>query len=220
MKKNLLWISIISTLIAVVNLIVYTILACLDIVEMRYLSYLFILGYLICAWIPFLLNYIFKIKFGHVVIITYQIFLILSLLVGSLWQVYKLWTPFDKIVHFGSGVMIALFAYALFKESKNNKISLFWLFMLAFSIAMMCGGVWEIWEFTTDILFHNDAQITEDLIGRMAIMDTMYDIICDFVGGLIGATIAVLLECKKRKTKEDPAENLPKIDSVQNDENA
>ena len=141
-------------------------------------------------------------------------------MVGSLWQVYKLWTPFDKIIHFGSGVMIALFAYALFKESKNNKISLFWLFMLTFSIAMMCGGVWEIWEFTTDILFHNDAQITEDLIGRMAIMDTMYDIICDFVGGLIGATIAVLLECKKRKNKEDPAENLPKIDSVQNDENA
>lgn len=220
MKKNLLWISIISTLIAVVNLIVYTVLACLDIVEMRYLSYLFILGYLICAWIPFLLNFIFKIKFGHVVIITYQMFLILSLLVGSLWQVYKLWTPFDKIIHFGSGVMIALFAYAIFKESKNNKISLFWLFMLTFSIAMMCGGVWEIWEFTTDILFHNDAQITEDLIGRMAIMDTMYDIICDFVGGLIGATIAVLLEWKKRKTKEDPAENLPKIDPIQNDENA
>lgn len=220
MKKNLLCISIISTLIAVVNLIVYTILACLDIVEMRYLSYLFILGYLICAWIPFLLNYIFKIKFGHVVIITYQIFLILSLLVGSLWQVYKLWTPFDKIVHFGSGAMIALFAYALFKESKNNKISLFWLFMLTFSIAMMCGGVWEIWEFTTDILFNNDAQITEDLIGRMAIMDTMYDIICDFVGGLIGATIAVLLEWKKRKVKEDSVENLPKIDPIQNDENA
>lgn len=220
MRKNLLWISIISTLIAVVNLIVYTILACLDIVEMRYLSYLFILGYLICAWIPFLLNYIFKIKFGHVVIITYQMFLILSLLVGSLWQVYKLWTPFDKIIHFGSGVMIALFAYALFKESKNNKISLFWLFMLTFSIAMMCGGVWEIWEFTTDILFHNDAQITEDLIGRMAIMDTMYDIICDFVGGLIGATIAVLLEWKKRKVKEDSVENLPKIDPIQNDENA
>ena len=220
MRKNLLWISIISTLIAVVNLIVYTILACLDIVEMRYMSYLFILGYLICAWIPFLLNLIFKTKFGLAVVISYQIFLILSLLIGSLWQVYKLWTPFDKVVHLGGGILIAVLAYVLFKESKHNKVSLFWLFMLTFSVAMMCGGVWEIWEFTTDILFHNDAQITEDLIGRMAIMDTMYDIICDFVGGLVGATIAVILEWKKRKTKEDPAENLPKIDPIQNDENA
>ena len=68
MKKNLLWISIISTLIAVVNLIVYTILACLDIVEMGHISYLFIFGYLLCAWIPFFLNLLFKTKFGFVVI--------------------------------------------------------------------------------------------------------------------------------------------------------
>ena len=219
MKKNLLWISIISTLIAVVNLIVYTILACLDIVEMGHISYLFIFGYLLCAWIPFFLNLLFKTKFGFVVITSYQIFLILSLLVGSLWRLYKMWDPFDKIVHFGSGVMIALLAYALFKESKNNKISLFWLFMLTFSVVMMCGGVWEIWEFTTDILFHNDAQVTEDLIGRMAIMDTMYDIICDFVGGLIGATIVVLLEWKKRKSKENSVEESPRFDTIQNDEN-
>lgn len=199
MKKELFWLSIASTIIAVINLVVYTVLACLNFVEMRYMSYLFLLGFVICAWLPFFLNLFFKMKIGLTISLCYQFFLILSILVGSLWKVYTLWGIYDKIIHFGSGVIIALIGYVLFKESKTSKLSLPWLFVLTFSIALMCGAVWEIWEFSTDILMGLNSQLTEGLVGRLAIMDTMYDIICDCCGGFLGAIIAILLEMNKRK---------------------
>ena len=199
MRKELFWTAIASTGIAIINLIIYTVLACLNFVEMRYLSYLFLIGFVVCAWLPFLLNLLFKMKIGLTISICYQVFLILSMLVGSLWRVYSLWTPYDKIIHFASGIIIALIGYVLFKESKHSKLSLPWLFVLTFSIALMCGAVWEIWEFSTDIIMNLNSQLTEGLVGRLAIMDTMYDIICDCCGGFIGAVVSVVLEWNKRK---------------------
>ena len=67
---------------------------------------------------------------------------------------------------------------------------------------MMCGGVWEIWEFVTDGILGNNGQVWQGLSGRAALMDTMTDIICDCCGGIVGAVVAVILEWKSRKKKE------------------
>lgn len=217
MNKKNLWLCIATSIIGVVNLILYAVLAGVGIVETRWISYMFLIGFFVCTWIPFLLNILFKKNFSMTVLISYQVFLILSLLAGSLWRVYGMWSPFDQIIHFASGVLIALIAYAFFSDSKKSKLSLAWLFVLTFSISMMCGGLWEIWEFVTDGLFGNNAQIYDGFVGRAALFDTMYDIICDFGGAILGGIAAVFIEWRRagfgRKNKILTEEN----NSEQND---
>lgn len=208
MKKQLFWISIICTVFAVLNLIPYTVLACMDFVEMRWLSYMFIFGFVVCSWIPFFLNWIFKLQFNIIIIICYQVFLALSLIVGSLWRVYGMWGIYDSIVHFGSGVLISMITYSLFENcNKNNKLSLVWLFVLVFSVGVMCAGVWEIYEFVTDGIIGNNAQVFEGLVGREALRDTMTDIICGTCGSILGAVVVVLIERQKRR-KEKVVEDI------------
>lgn len=199
MKKINLWIGVGASVVTLANLVACLVVHFQGIREMRTLSYAFLAGYLVLSWLPYLLNVIFKLKFDLTISISYQVFLLLAMIVGSLWQVYGLWQPFDKVIHCASGVLIALIAYDLFKNSKRQDISLVWIFILTFSVSMMCGGVWEIWEFVTDGLFGNNAQITAGLVGREAVMDTMLDIVCDFAGGIVGGVVATVLEWQERK---------------------
>lgn len=208
MKKKILWTSIASTCVGVLNLILLIVLSATNIVSANFLSYMFLLGFFVTTWIPFCVYLIFKTNINLFVLICYEVFLVLSLLVGSLWHVYNLFGAFDIIVHFASGVLIALIAYMFFSNSKKNKVGLVWLFLIVFSVSMMCGGVWEIWEFVTDAILKNDSQITGGLVGRAAIMDTMTDIICDFAGGIVGGVVVVLMEISNRKkTKEIENQN-------------
>jgi len=200
MKKFNLWVSIISSIVGIISGALYYILVGTNVIVAHKISYLFLLGYIATSWIPFILQLLLKIKIDKVANIVYQLFLFFSILVGSLWGMYGSMPSYDIILHTMSGLVIAFIAYSLFKNSKkNNSLSLAWLFVLIFSITMMCGGLWEIWEFSTDILLGGDSQRVGDLVGRAAIMDTMIDILCDFVGGIVGSIFVVLIERKCRK---------------------
>ena len=202
MRKTLFWIAIAQTIFCLVNLAIYTPLAHFGYVEMRMISYLFLLGFVLCAWLPYLFNLIFKVDFKLAAVIAYQAFLILSIVVGSLWRVYSMWAYYDVIIHFLSGVLISLIAYSLFSQSKS-KLSYAWLFVLLFSIAVACGGLWEIWEFVTDGIFSNNSQVYAGYFERAALFDTMFDLICDASGAILGSTIALFLEKKSEKQKKD-----------------
>lgn len=198
-KSNFL-ISIIMSVIAIVSVLLYLILTSTGSIQLHKTWYLFVIGFIITIWLPVLLELIFKLNIGKLANISYQSFLFLSIIVGSLWGVYSKVSFYDTIVHILSGVLIAFIAYSLFDNSrKNNKLGLIWLFVLIFSVSMMCGGLWEIWEFLTDIILDGNSQCANGLVGRNAIMDTMIDILCDFGGGIVGASIVVFVESKKCK---------------------
>lgn len=198
-KSNFL-ISIIMSIIAIVSVLLYLILASTGSIQLHKTWYLFVIGFIVTIWLPVLLELIFKLNIGKLANISYQSFLFLSIIVGSLWGVYSKVSFYDTIVHILSGVLIAFIAYSLFDNSrKNNKLGLIWLFVLIFSVSMMCGGLWEIWEFLTDIILDGNSQCVNGLVGRNAIMDTMIDILCDFGGGIVGASIVVFVESKKCK---------------------
>lgn len=199
-NKFNLWLSLIMTIICVFTIILYYILGSYNIIEMHKIWYLFFIGFLLTSYLPVLLELIFKLKVGKITNISYQSFLFFSILVGSIWRMYDKIACYDIIVHALSGVLIALIAYSLFANyRKNNKLSLIWLFILVFSVSMACGGLWEIWEFVTDILLDGNSQRVNGLVGRDAVMDTMLDILCDFGGGVIGAIISVFIERKNNK---------------------
>ncbi len=214
MKKQIIWSAVITSAIGLINLVVYTILACLDIVEMRFISYLFLLGLFVSAWLPLLVSFIFKLNFNFVALISYHVFLVLAIVIGSLWRVYSYWEYYDVVIHFSSGVLISLITYSIFIANKNNKVGLVWLFIIIFSVAMMFGGVWEIWEFVTDAMFGNNGQNWQGFVGRGALMDTMYDLICDCCGGILGSTIAIFMEYRKRHGTSKVVENKVSEDAI------
>lgn len=199
MRKKIFWTSVAFTIVGIVNLILFITLSSLGIVGIRSMAYLFAIGFLAVVWVPMVVNLIFKTNFSLTLLICFDVFMFLSICFASLWGGYALVPYLDKILHFASGILFALLIYEIYANNSLNKLTLFWIFVLTFSFSMMCGGVWEIYEFTTDILFKNDSQVTSGLVGRDAILDTMGDLIADFVGSVIGGALAVVFAWKKNK---------------------
>lgn len=203
MRKNTLFTTVVFAILSVIDIIVYLALDLTKVIETDYISYLCWLGFFVLIWLPFLVEILFKMKINLSLTIAFDIFLLLSLVVGSQWEGYSVIPSLDKIVHFGSGILFALAGYVFFKHSKVNRANLFWLFFLTFSVAMMCGGVWEIYEFVSDGILNNNAQGAVDMIGRAAIMDTMWDLTADFFGAIVGGIAVVLMEkFGKKEVKE------------------
>lgn len=125
-----------------------------------------------------------------------MIFIFLSMYLASVWDFYSI-TNYDKFLHLLSGAIIAIIGYVLFlyltneKSRKEMKPFLSVIFVILFATA--AAGVWEIWEFTTDSLFGLHAQ-------NGSLYDTMWDIICGTVVGIITA-IPIYLYSKGKKIK-------------------
>ena len=140
-KRNLL-ISIIFSGITLINLILFVILSSVNVVGVSYIDYLFFLGAFLAIWVPNLINKLFKVNINFVVALCYQIFLFLSIVIGSVWKLYNVFDFYDIIMHFTSGVLIVIIAYSVISNSKNISANLFWTVLVCFSIAMMGGAVW------------------------------------------------------------------------------
>ncbi|MCI6691428.1 MULTISPECIES: hypothetical protein [unclassified Clostridium] len=123
-------------------------------------------------------------------------FVFLSMYLASVWNFYSI-TNYDKFLHLLSGAIIAIIGYILFiyltndisRKEMNPLTSA--IFVILFATA--AAGVWEIWEFTTDSLFGLTAQ-------NNSLNDTMWDIICGTVVGLITA-IPIYINSKTNNIK-------------------
>ena len=123
-------------------------------------------------------------------------FVFLSMYLASVWNFYSI-TNYDKFLHLLSGAIIAIIGYILFiyltnyiSRKEMNPLTPA-IFVILFATA--AAGVWEIWEFTTDSLFGLSAQ-------NNSLNDTMWDIICGTVVGIITA-IPIYIHSKGRDIK-------------------
>ncbi len=206
LTKKYFWITIAYAIIGVLNVIAFAVVSSLNLVEMSKLSYLFWVVYMVAIFVPLLFAIFLKTKFDLWFYITFELYLALAILVGSLWRLYHITDGYDKFVHVVFGAMIAWIAYYVFFKSENikeNKCSLFFIFIFIFSFSMMSGAVWEMFEFACDGVLGIDAQVTQGFVGREAIMNTMFDIICDFSGGLFASIVVVIMNILKRKKQVD-----------------
>ncbi len=200
MKKFNLLLSIICSGLAILSTSIFYILMGANIIENNNRVIFAFVFILICAWLPFIVEIIFKLKITKLSLVFYQVFLILSIILGSTWDLYNIIPFYDSVLHTLSGVLIAFIVYTLFKNSKStNNLSLVWLFVLIFSTCLAGGALWEVFEFVSDIITNGNMQKCLNLVGRDAILNTMIDLICDTVGSLVATIIIVLLERKNRK---------------------
>lgn len=199
MRKQIFWTCVAATLVGILNLVLYAILLSCKVIPGRELGWLMGLGFIGAAWVPMVINLVAKTKFNMWVLVTYEVFIFFSICFCSQWSGYDKIHHLDKFVHAFSGLLFALIAYNLLKESKHTKASWVWVFLIVFSFSMMCGGVWEIYEFTSDGLIGGNAQVANGLVGHAALWDTMLDLVADFSGAVLGGLICIWLEFKEKK---------------------
>lgn len=113
--------------------------------------------------------------------------------VGSVLDLYRSVGPYDKIVHFFSGILLASLGAMVMsillkrtvKTVKKSKAYLFAQAVFAFFFSSAFAGIWEIFEFTADRLSGGDMQ--------RGMVDTVTDIIAGNTGALTYFLIFTIL---------------------------
>ena len=127
-----------------------------------------------------------------------------SLVMGDLFDFYGRFQWWDMALHVISGIMLGIIGHAIITNIDGIDVNRS-PFHLAFEIlwilcfALAAGAMWEIWEYVTDGIFGLNSQEflqtsgtfddTTPLPGRIALKDTMEDLILDFVGSFVVAAV-------------------------------
>lgn len=145
--------------------------------------------------------------------ILYFIFLFCAIYLGEVRNFYYLVPHWDTILHAFSGAMLGAFGFTLVNilndsERVNVALSPAFIALFAFCFALASGAVWEIYEFSGDAIFGLNMQKFRladgtELIGHLAVRDTMKDIIIDAVSAAAVSVVGYLQLLGKRKFKRD-----------------
>ncbi len=143
--------------------------------------------------------------------ILYFIFLFCAIYLGEVRNFYYLVPHWDTILHAFSGAMLGAFGFTLvniLNDSERVSVDLSPAFvaLFAFCFALASGAIWEIYEFAGDGIFGLNMQKFRladgtELIGHLAVCDTMKDIIIDALSAAAVSVIGYLLLLGKRKFK-------------------
>lgn len=146
--------------------------------------------------VPYLLDKIKVYKMDEVLIFFYYVFILLSLVMGSILKFYyRIWW-FDLFTHFISGIVTSIVAFILLDKNKliNKKYKWFgFLFITIFTISIAAG--WEYFEFFCDKLFDGDSQ----WVFETGVDDTMTDMLIATLAGLLSSSYYLYYIKKKNK---------------------
>lgn len=124
------------------------------------------------------------------------LFLYASFFLGEVQSFYAKYWWWDVVLHAGSGIALGYVGFIiLYVLYGNNKIKTnpLWLAFFSLSFAMSIGALWEIFEFGMDQIFGWNMQ-------KSGLVDTMWDLIVDFIGALIVSVIGYFYLRKKNKS--------------------
>lgn len=166
---------------------------------------------IIAIMVPYKLRMENKLKLSPLLYCCYLIFLFASLFLGELCHFYTLIPSWDSLLHFSSGFLLFFVALEWLQKTvlQRRAPEIFSLLFLSLCISLAIGGIWEIYEFMSDFIFHTNMQRFlsmngESLIGRSALIDTMSDLIFGLLGTILG--IACYVYEHKYKTRESVQE--------------
>lgn len=116
------------------------------------------------------------------------VFVFSTVFLGEVFDFYERYWWWDVLLHGGSavafGMMGLLFVLFLF-EGDRYAAPPWALALIAFTFSVSIGAVWEVFEFAMDQTFGLNMQ-------KSGLIDTMWDLIVDIVGGLIAAVAGFL----------------------------
>ena len=106
-----------------------------------------------------------------------------TLFLGEVFDFYNRFWWWDMVMHAGSAIGFGLIGFVLvFMMFQGDRYAAppFAVAFFAFCFALAIGAFWEIFEFAMDQIFGLNMQ-------KSGLMDTMADLIMDFIGALIGS---------------------------------
>lgn len=112
-------------------------------------------------------------------------FIVASIMLGELFDVYSSFWWWDSLLHLSSGVVIGYIGYMiLFTLHLQGRlhVSAGMIAFLVFSVSMMIAAIWEVFEFTVD-------QVTGSMM-QHGNTDTMKDIVLAMIGSLVATGAA------------------------------
>ncbi len=108
-------------------------------------------------------------------------FIFVTMFLANEFNFYSYIPHLDKIEHLLSGILLTFIGMSLFKylsgKEQYLKVSAPTIVLFSFFFSTAMAGLWEVFEFSTDIIFSLNSQ-------NGSLTDTMTDIICGSVGAL------------------------------------
>ena len=142
---------------------------------------------LICYLLPILIQAIFKIRLSPSLYLFYLIYVTLAGFCGSCLYMYKTVPYVDKAIHFVWGYIACLIGlYLICRTKEINNMKGFTIFIVFFAVSMATASIWEIIEFLSDKLLGQTSQGVA-VNNVIPLNDTMFDIICHFLGSILFA---------------------------------
>ena len=135
-------------------------------------------GTVIVLWAFFRFTFLKKSKAAYIATL---IFIIMAMYFGNVLNFYGIVPYYDKILHTASGIIIGIMSiviYAHFTKDYFEKINPRFMLLFCIILTLALAGGWEIWEYIADKIFGLMSQ-------RNSLDDTMTDIICGTIGGII-----------------------------------
>jgi len=152
-----------------------------------------ILG-MVIMFLPSMLERRWRIDIPGFMHIVFVVFLYAAIYLGEVRSFYYKVPHWDTVLHAFSSSMIGALGFSVVKllndsEKVNINLSPVFVAVFAFSFALSIGALWEIYEFSFDKLLGLNMQkfAFEDgtpMVGRLALSDTMKDLIVDALGAL------------------------------------
>jgi hypothetical protein len=149
-------------------------------------------------FLPVIIQKIYKSHISFRIQLVYYVFLFVALDLGICLDWYKTAPCFDKIIHFGSGILSALVGYYGLVYFKIKKAPRGFKFLFIISVCALVAVGWECFEFCCDKFL---GQSMQQLVS-VGVDDTMFDLISAFVGSLIGATLMTIPSFVKMLEKD------------------
>ncbi len=146
--------------------------------------------------------------------IAFAIFLYCAIYLGEVRSFYYRVPHWDSCLHAFSAMMLGTLGFSIISLlNKSDRVpvnlspAFVGLFTLCFAVTV--GVVWEIYEFSGDLIFHTNMQKYISAsgaakVGQEALADTMKDLIIDFCGAFLVAVVGYI----SQKTRKNYLENF------------
>lgn len=135
-------------------------------------------------------------------LVLYAVFLYAAIYLGEVRSFYYNVPHWDTILHTFSGAMLGALGFSfitLLNRTDKVPVNLSPAFVatFAFCFAMALGVVWEIYEYTADVIMGTNMQkfgteAGELFLGQAALADTMKDLIVDTLGALVISVVGYI----------------------------
>lgn len=159
-------------------------IGCAAIYDLFIFNWIGIAGGALIFLSTFLIDFINRNKkiISSSIISMYSIYCIFALILGVMLNFYDYISWWDLLMHLFAGIILGFIGNSMLNKIQKGKKSdpLVRLFFII-GIACIGGIVWEIYEFAIDAILNIDAQ----QVMLTGVVDTMGDLITDFLGGIL-----------------------------------